>query len=183
MIEPWAEMAKVERVILVAPNSLDPRLWQGPHDGPGFLEKVIGEVTKIAPVDSRRIYVFGHSAGAKFALFMGMMESEYFAAIAVHAGAFPAAHEAFVDVPTRKIPVGMWSGDQDKAVPAEEVRRTAELLRAKGFPVHLAIIPRHDHDYRCVSGTMNREAWAFLSSHAMAQAPHYIDRGDRDESR
>ncbi len=39
------------------------------------------------PINPRRVYLFGHSAGAIFALHMSLMESQYFAAAAVHAGA------------------------------------------------------------------------------------------------
>ena len=42
------------------------------------------------PINPRRVYLFGHSAGASFALHMSLMESQYFAAAAIHAGALRA---------------------------------------------------------------------------------------------
>jgi dienelactone hydrolase len=181
MIDEWHKLADQQGFILLAPDSLVSRSWQGPFDGPGFLQKVVDEVCHAYPVDKSRIYLFGHSGGGHFALMIGLMESEYFAAVAVHAGAIPTAAESFVNVATRKIPFAIWAGDRDRLVPSTEVKRTAELLERNGFPVRLSVLPRHDHDYSAVSTKVNAEAWAFLSAHSLEKPPRYVDYGDRDE--
>ena len=56
-------------------------------DGPLFIRHVVEAVQTDYAVDRRAMYVFGHSAGAIFGISMGVLESEYFAAVAVHAGA------------------------------------------------------------------------------------------------
>ena len=52
-----------------------------------LLRHVIEAVQTDYAVDRRAMYVFGHSAGAIHGISMGVLESEYFAAVAVHAGA------------------------------------------------------------------------------------------------
>ena len=182
MIDEWHKLADQQGFILLAPDSIDPRSWQGPFDGPGFLRKIVDEVCQAHAIDKSRIYLFGHSSGGHFALIMGLMESEYFAAVAVHAGAIPSSSESFVSVATRKIPFAIWAGDRDRAVPSAEVRRTADLLERNQFPVRLSLLPRHDHDYYAISAKVNAEAWAFLSAHSLEKPPLYVDHGDRDDA-
>lgn len=182
MVDKWKKLADGEGVILVAPDSLDSRTWKGPHDGPGFLRKLVDEVAKSHPVDSSRVYLFGHSAGGHFALLIGLMESEYFAAVAVHAGAIPTGSETFIGVAKRKIPIAIWAGDRDRLVPEVHVRQTFQLLTDSGFPVELSMMARHDHDYYSVSAKVNKEAWSFLSQYSLDRPSRYVDYGDRDEA-
>ena len=86
LIDPWKGLAEKEGIILVAPNSLNSQEWSFPVDGPNFLHEIVEAVKAKYPVDGKRIYLFGHSAGAVFSLYMGVIESKYFAAVAVHAG-------------------------------------------------------------------------------------------------
>lgn len=182
MIKQWRKLADKEEVILVAPDSLDPRSWQGPHDGPGFLHKVVEEVREVHPVDGSRIYLFGHSGGGHFALFMGLMESEYFAAVAAHAGMIPAGNESFVRFATRKTPFAMWVGDRDRVVLQSDVERTADLFENNEFPTEISVMRRHDHNYYAKAKKVNAEAWSFLSGYSLDGEPRYVDHGDRDEA-
>ena len=52
------------------------------------------------PIDPRRVYLFGHSGGAGFALQMGCLESRYFAAVAIHAGSFIEGEEKWLPLPS-----------------------------------------------------------------------------------
>jgi poly(3-hydroxybutyrate) depolymerase len=83
----WRDLARREGIIVAAPDATDRRQWQVPQDGPALFRDLVQE---LAPhdVDGRRIYLFGYSAGAVFALYMAPLESQYFAAAAVHAGAY-----------------------------------------------------------------------------------------------
>src|SRR6476469_575804 len=86
-INEWKDLAEKEGIILVAPDSANAREWSMNTDGPEFLHEVVEAVRAKHSVDGSRLYIFGHSAGAVFALYMGVMESKYFAAAGVHAGA------------------------------------------------------------------------------------------------
>ena len=116
LVEPWKKLAEKEGIVLVAPNAQDPQQWQEPLDGPALVCSLIDELRQALPViDARRVYMFGHSAGAVFALNMAMLESEYFAAAAVHAGAYRSRGEFdILDAATRQIPVAITVGDSDR---------------------------------------------------------------------
>src|SRR5215216_5434519 len=86
LVEKWKDFARKEGIILAGPAS-DLRGWGSPQDGPDFLRDLVEELKTKYPVNPRRVYLFGHSAGAVFALEMSLMESQYFAATAIHAGA------------------------------------------------------------------------------------------------
>ncbi|HWF03008.1 MAG TPA: PHB depolymerase family esterase [Candidatus Angelobacter sp.] len=84
-INEWKGLAEKQGIILAAPDSANSREWSMNTDGPEFLHDVVEAVRAKNSVDGRRIYLFGHSAGAVFAMYMGVMESKYFAAVGVHA--------------------------------------------------------------------------------------------------
>ena len=117
-------------------------------------------------MNPKRVYLFGHSAGAVFALMMPLWEPEYFAAVAIHAGAIPRGAEGNVQSslqePKRKTPIQIQVGTNDPFFPVQVVRQTRDLFSAGGFTIDLREIPRHDHNYYVVSDQINREAWAFL---------------------
>jgi len=73
-IDAWKNLAEKEGVILVAPDSANSREWAFPADGPDFLHDVVEAVRAKYPVDGKRLYLFGHSAGAVFGLYNGIMD-------------------------------------------------------------------------------------------------------------
>src|SRR5678816_1713371 len=87
LVEKWKDYAKKEGIIIAGPDATNLIGWASPQDGPDFLHDLVEELKSKYPVNPRRVYLFGHSAGASFALQMALMESEYFAATAIHAGA------------------------------------------------------------------------------------------------
>jgi predicted esterase len=119
------------------------------------------------------MYLFGHSAGGHHAIDIGLLESEYFAAVAVHAGALTHDEELMTATANRKIPIAMWNGTDDRVVPIGAVRRSRDYLVMKGFDVTLKEISRHTHDYYGRAGDINREAWAFLQKHRLPADPKY----------
>jgi poly(3-hydroxybutyrate) depolymerase len=112
-INEWKGLAEKEGIILAAPDSADSREWSMDTDGPEFLHEVVEAVRAKNSVDGKRIYLFGHSAGAVFALYMGVMESRYFAAAGVHAGAMGEDFYPYLDLAKRKLPIEIWVGTED----------------------------------------------------------------------
>jgi poly(3-hydroxybutyrate) depolymerase len=173
---PWKDLAKKEGIVLVAPDSLDQRGWLSPQDGPDFLYDVVEAVRKTQKIDARRMYVFGHSAGAVFGLNIGLMESRYFAAVAVHAGAYrePAEFRAFEAFEARrKIPFALWVGTRDQFFPLADVRATRDAFVKVGLPFELTEMPGHDHNYYVMADDINRQVWAFLKGQVLDADPEY----------
>lgn len=175
LVEPWKKLAEKEGIVLLGPDAKDPRGWYVPTDGPAALCDLVDDVRRsVTAVDARRIYLFGHSAGAVFVLYMSLLEPEYFAASALHAGAFRSPEEfAGIQPPSRNIPIAMTVGDSDRFFAVADVSRTADALKKVGFPVQLEIRKRHDHNYYVVSDEVNAWAWAALSAHSLDADPAF----------
>jgi predicted esterase len=174
LVDQWKDLAEAEKIILAGPSSRDPAYWAAPADGPDFLHDIAERLKKTYPIDPRRIYLFGHSAGAVFGLLTSMWESRYFAAAAVHAGELQGFEaEDCIAAARRKIPMVIFSGTADLAFPIQGVRITRDTLRDAGFPISLVEIPGHDHNYYAISSRINREAWDFLKRYELPAEPYY----------
>jgi phospholipase/carboxylesterase len=169
----WQDLARDQGIALVAPNALDEgwAILQG--DGPDFFQALVEAVKKEASIDGRRVYLFGHSSGGHQALALGPLESEYFAAVAAHAGALNPSERVFLREARRKIPIGMWHGLADDVVPVQMGRDTRDMLKSLEFPVTLNEIASHRHDYFSRSALINTEVWTFLKEHRLATDPVY----------
>jgi poly(3-hydroxybutyrate) depolymerase len=174
LIDPWLSLAKSEGIILVAPDASNPQAWRIPQEGPDFFHDLM-EIVRIShdQVDDRRMYIFGHSAGATHGLDLGLLESEYFAAVAVHAGVVSAEMAPFLEQAPRKIPMAIWVGTSDAFFPLSAVRQTRDALNAHGFNSRLTEIGGHTHDYYGSAGSINKEVWAFLKDRKLADAPKF----------
>lgn len=173
LVEHWQKLAEKEGIVLAGPDATDKQYWQSPKDGPDFLRDLVDEVKTKAAIDPRRVYLFGHSAGAGFAMQKGLLESEYFAGIAVHAGALDPRDYELVNYAKRKIPISIQVGDNDRFFPLDDVRATRDALQKAAIPVELFEIKRHTHDYYTTSAPINDRAWQFLSKLALDRDPKY----------
>jgi poly(3-hydroxybutyrate) depolymerase len=173
LVEKWKDLAKKEGIIIAGPDSADTRVWGMPQDGPDFLRDLVEELKAKYSINPRRVYLFGHSGGAIFALEMSLMESQYFAATAVHAGALARDDADLMDSAKRKIPIFIQVGDSDQSFPLKVVRATRDALNAKGFAVELTEISGHDHWYYDLAPKINLKAWEFLKSHELESDPVY----------
>lgn len=173
LIEPWQEVANKENVVLAAPDSKNPATWALGVDGPDFLRDVVEGVKTKYPLDTRRVYLFGHSGGAIFGLLISLLESEYFAAAAVHAGGLRTQDARFFEDAKRKIPVALFVGDRDPLFPLEVVRSTRDMFASRGFPVKLVEIPNHNHWYYDLGPKINRDVWSFLKEQSLTVDPRF----------
>lgn len=173
LIEKWKDLADKEGIILVGPDAQDSSHWSTQEDNPNFLRDVVDAVKAKCPVNPRRVYLFGHSAGATFGLYVSLLESEYFAAAAVHAGALTKEDASLIDYAKRKIPLAIYVGMKDPGYPLTDVRATRDMLNGRGFSVQLTEIPNHDHNYYMIAKEVNDSAWNFLKQHELLGEPHY----------
>lgn len=167
LVEKWKDLAKKEGIIIAGPDSSDTCGWGLPQDGPDYLRDLVEELKAKYPVNPRRVYLFGHSAGASFALEISLMESQYFAATAIHAGALQPDDFELIDVAKRKIPIFIQVGDSDQYFPLKAVRATRDALNAKGFSAELMELPGHDHWYYDLAPKINLRAWEFLKKYEL----------------
>ncbi len=174
LVEKWTKVAEKEGIILVGPDSMgskDSKGWSVTEDPPEFLDDVIKALGAKYPVNPRRVYLFGHSAGAGYALILSLIESEYFAATTIHAGALPEGSEPRFNAAKRKMPIFLIVGTNDALFPVATVRATRDAFTAQGFPVELKEIVGHDHGYYDRSMEINKMAWDFLKRHELEQDP------------
>ncbi|HEY4369846.1 MAG TPA: PHB depolymerase family esterase [Steroidobacteraceae bacterium] len=163
IIKPWLALAAQQEFVIVAPNSTDIRFWKLHDDSPAMFRDLVLAVAAAHAIDTRRIYLFGQSAGAVYALTLSALESEFFAATAIHAGAWRERREfEALRFAKRKIPIAIFVGNRDPFFSVGSVRQTEAALKQAGHPVLITIIARHDHDYLDVADQVNPAAWDFM---------------------
>jgi poly(3-hydroxybutyrate) depolymerase len=173
LMDKWKDIGAREGIVLVAPDAINTQGWSTPDDGPDFLHDVVSQVKDNYSIDPRRMYVFGHSGGATFALYMGLLESEYFAAVAIHAGALRPQDKATVERTTRKTPFQIAVGTVDPNFPLTAVRATRDMLVGAGFVCELIEMKGHDHWYYDLAPKINETAWLFLKDKKLSEDPQY----------
>ncbi|HEX6728989.1 MAG TPA: PHB depolymerase family esterase [Pyrinomonadaceae bacterium] len=173
LIEKWKDLAKKEGFIIVGPDASTSNGWKIPEDGPDFIYELVEALAAKYPINKRRVYLFGHSAGAGQALYLSLLESEYFAATAVHAGALAPEDGPYLDRARRKIPIAIFVGTNDNFFPLPVVRATRDALTARGFKVELTEMKDHTHWYYDRAPEINRSAWDFLKGHELNEDPRY----------
>ena len=174
LVEKWKDIADREGFILAGPNAMDSAKWSSTDDGPEFLRAIVEKLKGEYSIDPRRVFLFGHSGGAVYALNLSMSESEYFAATAVHAGSWRNDEElTSVRLAKRKTPIAIFVGDVDQFFPIESVRQTEELLKSNQFPIQVTVMKGHDHWYYDLAPDINRNAWAFLKQHSLNAEPKF----------
>lgn len=173
LVEKWKDLAKKEGIILAGPDSQGSRSWSMAEDGPDFIHEFVEMLKARFPINPRRVYLFGHSAGAEHALYLSLLESEYFAATAVHAGALGADADPFIDRARRKIPMAIFVGTNDEYFPLSVVRATRDALNDQGFKCELTEIKDHTHWYYDRASEINRSVWQFLKVQLLDREPKY----------
>ena len=183
LIDKWQDLAEKEGVIIAGPDSADPSAWVLGKDGPDFLHDLVEALKSKHPVNPRRVYLFGHSGGAVFGLVMSTVASEYFAAVAVHAGAFRSKTEIeMIANAKRKIPISIWVGTSDPFFSLREVRATRDAFAAKDIVVQVNEIPGHDHNYYGMAGSINASVWEFLKQVELPAEPKYSAFGVKQDT-
>lgn len=173
LIEKWKELAKKEEIIIVGPDALTLQGWKIPEDGPDFIHELIEALKTRYPINARRVYLFGHSAGGGQALYLSLLESEYFAATAVHAGVLGKDDGPYIARARRKIPIAIFVGTNDQVFPLSVVRATRDALNTSGFKAELTEIKGHTHWYYERAEEINRSAWEFLKGYELNGEPKY----------
>jgi len=162
---PWRDFAATHDAVLIAPELTRERAFEA--IAPAVFRCIVDDARTATAIDPKRIFIVGHSMGGYLAYDAAMVQSEYFAAVAVSAAALDPEDEGILAKATRKIPIAIFIGDKDPLVPLAPVRRTRDLLVTAGFPVQYEEIPSHDHQYELAADHINRAAWKFFEAHPL----------------
>jgi poly(3-hydroxybutyrate) depolymerase len=163
----WKDLARREGFIVAAPNAYNAATWDSTRDTPEFFPAIVDQIESRHAIDRRLIYLFGHSAGAAYALFLAVVDSDLFAATAIHAGSLQTNPVGLFAETRRKMPIAIWVGDHDFAFPLDTVRETKRIFDSNGYNVQLSVILAHDHNYYAISDEINQKAWNFLEKTEM----------------
>ena len=162
LIGPWLSMAMSEGIILLAPDASKLPAWRFPQV-PQFFHDLLQTVRGSHPeIDYRRMYLFGHAAGAIQGLDLALLESEDFAAVAIQASTGdismrPARPSAPM---SRTIPIRIMGGTGDLFARSQGVGNTRGIFSNGGYSTQPQMPqPPLDKDN---SSSKNKEAWAFL---------------------
>lgn len=166
-IERWKELALRENFVVASPMALSRSGWGGADDGPEFFRGFVESIKAKCAINTQRIYLFGHKESASMAIALGLIESEYYAAVASNFGSLDTFSYRLIDAARRKIPVAMMIGRDDPFFPLETIKAARDALNARSFPVEIILIPGHDNDYNRGFDLVNRTAWEFLKAHEL----------------
>lgn len=184
LANPWHTLASREGIILVAPQASNSMGWDIRDDHPDLFHELIESVKQRHAVDPRRVYIFGQSNGGVFGLTLALLESRYFAAVAVHAAALcspdgiflpcsPKALDQMIAGATRKIPVALWSGTLDRQIPPPRVQESEIILEKQGFPVEFHSMVGRTQNYYEHADEVDEWVWAFLRQHELSDPPQF----------
>jgi dipeptidyl aminopeptidase/acylaminoacyl peptidase len=157
----WKSFAKKQKIVLIAPEL--PRDPKFEDMAPEVFRCMVDDAKKRSAIDPDRVYVFGNSMGGYLAYDAAMFDSEYFAAVAVHAMGIADEYAGILKHAKRKTPIAIYIGDQDPLVPVAKVRATRDLLEKAGFPVQYVEVKGHDHNFYALTNQVTEAAWKFLS--------------------
>jgi poly(3-hydroxybutyrate) depolymerase len=163
-IEKWTEIAARENFVVASPQALSRSGWSGASEGPEFFRGFIEAIKTKCAINDRRIYLFGQKESASMAVALGLIESEYYAAIVSYFGSLDTFSYHLIERARRKIPVAMMIGRDDPFFPLETIKAARDALNARSFPVEIILIPGHDNDYNRGFDAVNRAAWDFLKA-------------------
>ena len=158
-----AKMAEQHGYLVVCPMGFRPNAGWGANSitpvragftpGPARLKQgelsekdalnVLELVTKEYPIDSTRIYLFGHSAGGAGTWYMGEKYAGKWAAIAASAAATRPAGFPFERL--KGMPLMVCHGDKDDEVPVSSSRNMVKAAKENGLDPQYLEIPGATH--------------------------------------
>jgi poly(3-hydroxybutyrate) depolymerase len=165
MVDDWKSFARKEKIVLLAPEL--PRDPKFEDVAPAVFRCVVEDARHFLGIDAQRVYLFGNSMGGYLAFDAAMFESQYFAAVAVHANRIADEYTGIVARAQRKTPIAIYIGDHDQFFPVGSVRKTRDLLLKSGFPVHYVELVNHDHNYYARSDEINSDVWKFFRKYSL----------------
>ncbi|GJG86204.1 hypothetical protein tb265_13850 [Gemmatimonadetes bacterium T265] len=162
MLAAWRPTAARERLVLIAPDLPTSAAFE--PVAPAVFRCMVADARRVAAIDSARVYLSGYSMGGYLAFDGALLAGDVFAGAAVYGAAIADEYAGIVDSASRRPPFALYIGDHDAFYSTAQVRRTRDLLAARGFPVRYVEFPNQDHAYASVAAQLNADAWAYLGA-------------------
>lgn len=170
----WKPLAEANNIILIGPNITNTAAgWDELYDRPEWIREAIAEVGQKHPVDGRRMYLWGYSAGGMFTFYMAFMESRYFAAAAVHGGVIEQFKYQMADFAVRKVPFAYYIGTRDQWWTVDQTRASRDALTRRGFTVHYVELQGADHNFYARRDEITNDAWKFMKQYSLETDPRF----------
>lgn len=169
MRDAWSATADLGGFIVLAPISSGAQGgWVPSLDYP-ILAQAIAEVRARYPLDARRLYLHGYSAGGHVAHDLGLYNPDYFAAYAVNAGVLQALAGASAPsyaATLRRIPAQVRIGDTDTLLPYTVDDRSRFLAAGWSEPGdYQRVVFAGGHSF---DASHTGPAWDFLCRRALS---------------
>ena len=157
----WKDVAEKEKIVVVGPNSDDSRPLVFAPGRPLSLHDVVDQLAGKQAIDSRRVYLFGHSAGAVFALQMAALESDYFAAAVAYAGSLQAKCFQPLRLRDPEDSLSVHHRHERRVLPARRCQATRDALKSRSFPVEYVEMSGQTHNYVHSAGDQRESLGVF----------------------
>lgn len=163
MVDAWRKCSNKHGFMVVAPNGVGNN-WDLAKDNADFIKEATKDALNRSGVKSTKIYLFGHSNGARKAISLAALYPNEYTAIAVHAGTLPELTKLSINHRASVLPrIGFFLGDRDHIFSVDSARETAAWFEKNGYSTLLLILQNHSHWYYEDFDRINESIWAFMS--------------------
>lgn len=164
----WKDFAEKNGFILVSPTM---QYTANPSDleplAPPLFISLMNQAGTEWKMDTKRLYVFGYSAGGIATFFAIKSDSTFFAGAGIFAAIILPGNESIATQAARKLPIAMYIGDHDQFFTLDQARATRDLLLQNNFPVHYVELTNQDHSFTTASPNIEGDMWQYLSQFSL----------------
>ncbi len=128
-----------------------------------FFDALVTHLSKTYPIDTARIYAFGHSNGASFATYLLSQRAETLAAVAAHSGLYPLRQSS------AKRPILVLWGENDEFAPAasNQVQATVKAYQSAGYTCDFIALAKWGHSWGGTTHKVEETMIDFLLAHPL----------------
>jgi poly(3-hydroxybutyrate) depolymerase len=166
----WNSYASQLGIVIIAPEALSNTNWVSTTDGPDFLHAVVAEVNKVHAIDPRRVYLFGNETGGAYAMAVGLYDSTFWAATAVHQGILSPSNYFLFEHAEYKEPFALFMGTRDRSLSVNLALNERDAFKAHGFPFLLKVDSFATGAYENNYDQVNEGAWKFFSKYELPES-------------
>lgn len=158
MLDMWQRVGRTRSIVLLAPEARG-KTWAEVDLSEAWIAAMLDRVAETRAIDRARVYLFGHSDGARLAARLLNRGIGPWRAAALHAGYGPP--DAYLPTPEAR-PLRLYLGERDHIFSVEGARAAAAALAAAGHETELHLIPGHTHWFYEIGPALAADAWRWF---------------------